>query len=92
MIGHRNLSESLKNLGLLPPIAGNPPGTTEIPALRDIDDYILCLHDSIAVGVAEGMYLADGRPRVASLHTMPGLGNSMAFINTARANGSPPWS
>lgn len=70
------------------PIIGNP-GSTEIPMLRGTEDYILTLHDSISVGIADGAAQYSGRPSMVNLHTLPGVANSMAFIHTARMNRSP---
>ncbi len=72
----------------LGPVFGNP-GTTELPMLRYVKDYILTLHDSISVGMADGRSQILGSPSIVNLHTLPGLANSMAFIYTAAANHSP---
>ncbi len=72
----------------LGPVFGNP-GTTELPMLRYVKDYILTLHDSISVGMADGRAQILGSPSIVNLHTLPGLANSMAFIYTAAANHSP---
>lgn len=73
------------NLG---PIFGNP-GTTELPILRNVRDYILTLHDSIAVGMADGRSQFLGKSSLVNLHDLPGVANSMAFIYTAKMNRSP---
>ncbi len=87
MKGFEIFSKSLEKLGLKQ-VFGNP-GTTEIPMLRGIANYYLTLHDSISLGMADGMAQASGSPAVCNLHTMPGLGNSMAFLHTAYHNRSP---
>ncbi len=87
MKGHEIFRKTLEDLKL-DVIFGNP-GSTEIPMLRGVDNYILTLHDSIAVGMADGYAQYLGRPSVVNLHTMPGVANSMAFIHTARQNRSP---
>ncbi len=70
-------------------IFGNP-GTTELPFLEGIHQhYYLTLHDSIAAGAADGLAQVTGSVAVANLHAAPGLGNSIAFIDTARRNRSP---
>ncbi len=70
-------------------IFGNP-GTTELPFLEGVRQrYVLTLHDSIAVGAADGLSQATGSVSVANLHAAPGLGNSIGFIDTARRNRSP---
>lgn len=70
------------------PVFGNP-GSTEIPLLRGIEDYVLTMHDSISVGMADGYAQFSGHPSIVNLHTLPGVANSMAFIHTARTNRSP---
>lgn len=87
MKGYEILRRTLKELKL-GPVFGNP-GTTEIPTLRGIENYILCLHDSLAVGMADSYAQYSGRPSIVNLHTMPGVANSMAFIHTAKQNRSP---
>lgn len=77
----------LEDLDLYP-LFGNP-GTTELPALRNIKDYILTLHDSISVGMADGLSQFTGKPKAVNLHTLPGLANSMAFLYTAKMNHTP---
>ncbi|MEM2199411.1 MAG: thiamine pyrophosphate-binding protein, partial [Thermoplasmata archaeon] len=81
MKGYEALKETLKKLNLSP-VFGNP-GSTEIGLLRAVDDYILTLHDSISVGMADGLTQYSGIPRMVNLHDLPGLANSMAFIYTA---------
>ena len=87
MKGSRAFAETLQSMHLLP-LFGNP-GTTEIPMLRSVGKYMLTLHDSIALGLADGRSQVTGRPAACNLHTMPGLGNSMAFLHTAYVNRSP---
>ncbi|MDR5694516.1 MAG: thiamine pyrophosphate-binding protein [Armatimonadota bacterium] len=74
-------------------VFGNP-GTTEIPfldALAERDDlqYILCLHDAIAVGMAHGFAAASERPALANLHAAPGVANAMGSIYNAFRAGVP---
>ena len=57
--------------------------------LRKIKRYILTLHDSISVGMADGAAQASGSATLVNLHDLPGVANSMAFIHTARINRSP---
>ncbi len=87
MKGSHIFAQSLDSLGLAP-LFGNP-GTTEIPMLRSVKNYVLALHDSIALGLADGRAQITGLPAACNLHTMPGIGNSMAFLHTAQANRSP---
>ena len=70
-------------------IFGNP-GTTELPFLEGIRQrYYLTLHDSIALGAADGAAQVSRGIAVANLHAAPGLGNSIGFLDTARRNRSP---
>lgn len=87
MKGYELFHKTLNDLKL-GPIFGNP-GSTEIPMLRGTEDYVLTLHDSISVGMADGYAQYSGKPSVVNLHTLPGVANSMAFIHTARLNRSP---
>jgi len=87
MKGFEIFEDAVESLDLYP-IFGNP-GTTEIPMLRKIKGYILSLHDSISVGMADGAAQASGSATLVNLHDLPGVANSMAFIHTARINRSP---
>ena len=72
-------------------IFGNP-GTTESPlldALLDYPsiDYIVHLHEGMAVGAASYYARTTGRTGVVSLHVAPGLGNGIGMIyNALKAN------
>ncbi len=85
--GSEIFAETVEALDLYP-MFGNP-GTTELPMLRNIKNYILTLHDSISVGMADGLTQFTGKPRIVNLHDLPGLANSMAFIYTAKFNRTP---
>ncbi len=87
MKGAQIFANVLDDLDLYP-IFGNP-GTTELPSLRNIKNYVLTLHDSISVGMADGLAQYTGKPKTVNLHTLPGLANSMAFIYTAKMNHTP---
>lgn len=87
MKGYELFQSTVRDLNL-GPIFGNP-GSTEIPMLRGTDEYVLTLHDSISVGMADGAAQFTGKPSLVNLHTLPGVANSMAFIHTARMNHSP---
>ncbi len=69
-------------------IFGNP-GSTEMSMLRHVKNYILTLHDGIALGMADGLSMVSGSPQVCNLHTTLGLGNSIAYLQTAFENRSP---
>lgn len=72
-------------------VFGNP-GTTEqafMDALLDYSQiqYVLALHESAAIGIADGYARASGRPAFVQLHIMPGLGNAMGMLyNSYRAH------
>jgi benzoylformate decarboxylase len=72
-------------------VFGNP-GSTELPMLADFPDdfsYVLGLHETVAVGMADGFAQASGRTTLVNLHTAPGVGNGMGAIFNAQANKSP---
>ncbi|WP_338598748.1 thiamine pyrophosphate-binding protein [Sulfolobus tengchongensis] len=80
----------MKNLGIRQ-IFGNP-GTTELSFLRQMPGdftYYLALHDGVAVGMAEGYYLATKKPQIVNLHSTPGLTNALSFINEAYVSRIP---
>lgn len=87
MKGYETLKASIKELDISPAF-GNP-GTTELPMLRGIDQYYLTLHDSIAVGMADGYSQYSLKPSLVNLHSVPGVGNSIAFIHTSLKNRAP---
>ena len=74
-------------------IFGNP-GTTEnslIGALSDYPDlqYILTLHEGIAVGAASHYSQASGKTGFVNLHAAPGLGNGLGMLYGALKANSP---
>ncbi len=80
-------SDFLKRNGLHP-LFGNP-GTTEIPMLSNVEDYVLTLHDSISVAMADAYAQYTGHPSIVNLHSLPGISNSMAFIISAMKDNAP---
>ena len=74
-------------------VFGNP-GTTEIPFLdmfarrKDLQ-YILCLHEAVAVGMAHGFAAASERPAFVNLHATPGVANAMGNLYNAFRAGVP---
>jgi len=72
-------------------IFGNP-GTTELGFIDILADYpqiqyILALHEGVALGIAHMYASASGKTGVANLHVAPGLGNAMgALYNAAMGN------
>jgi benzoylformate decarboxylase len=77
----------------VPFIAGNP-GSTESPLIDRLQDYpqieyILTLHESVAIGIAEAYALAGGQIGVVNLHVAPGVGNAMGMVYNAFIGHSP---
>jgi benzoylformate decarboxylase len=74
-------------------IFGNP-GTTETPLLDTLADYpqlqyILALHEGVAVGMADAYTVATGRVGVVNVHVAPGLGNALGMLFNALEGHSP---
>lgn len=68
-------------------IFGNP-GTTELPFVDGSKDYpgieyVLSLHEDIAVAQAIGYARAKGLPGIVNLHVAPGLGHGLSNIFNA---------
>ena len=74
-------------------IFGNP-GTTESPLMDVLADYpqieyVLALHEGVAVGMADAYALATGRAGVVNLHVAAGLGNALGMVFNALEGRSP---
>jgi len=74
-------------------IFGNP-GTTESPLLDSLLDYpqlqyIVHLHEGVAVGAANFYGQASGKTAFVNLHVAPGLGNAIGMIYGALKNNTP---
>jgi benzoylformate decarboxylase len=74
-------------------IFGNP-GTTETPLLDSLPaypqiEYVMALHEGVAVSAASFYAQASGRPTVANLHVAPGLGNGIGSLYGALKANSP---
>jgi len=72
---------------------GNP-GTTELPIMEAVPDfpqlrYVLGLHESVVVAMADGYARASNRLVAANVHVAPGLGNAMGALYNAQFSGSP---
>src|SRR4029078_12659 len=92
MRGRRVLMESLMSHGVRH-IFGNP-GTTETPLLDSLAaypqiDYVMALHEGVAVGAASFYAQATGRTAVANLHVAPGLGKAIGAVYAAFKANSP---
>ena len=57
----------------------------EFPELK----FVLGLHESAVVGMADGYARASGRLVAANVHVAPGLGNAMGALYNAKFSGSP---
>ena len=74
-------------------IFGNP-GTTELPIIDSLHDYpdidyVLCLHEAVAVSMADAHALASDTVGVVNLHVAPGLGNGLGSVYNAWEGGTP---
>ena len=92
MRGRRVLMESFVSHGVRH-IFGNP-GTTETPLLDSLPafpqiEYIMALHEGVAVGAASFYAQASGHTAVANVHVAPGLGNAIGAIYGALKANSP---
>lgn len=71
---------------------GNP-GTVEQDFLDMVGgsqtEYVLALHESVALGMADGYARAARRPGLVQLHTGVGLGNGVGLLYQAKRGGSP---
>jgi benzoylformate decarboxylase len=74
-------------------VFGNP-GTTEQSFLQALAgrtdmEFVLSLHESVAVGAAEGFARVSGSVAAVQLHSACGLGNAMGMINNAMVGHTP---
>ncbi|MEK7216107.1 MAG: thiamine pyrophosphate-binding protein, partial [Chloroflexota bacterium] len=74
-------------------IFGNP-GSTELAFMDGLQDYpqiqyMLGLHETVAVAMADGYARATGKPSFVNLHIAPGLANGMSMIYNAWKGGTP---
>jgi benzoylformate decarboxylase len=72
---------------------GNP-GTTELAIMEALPDfpqlgYVLGLHESVVVAMADGYCRASNKLAAANVHVAPGLGNAMGALYNAKFSGSP---
>lgn len=72
---------------------GNP-GTSEegfldVLSHRDSMRYVLALHETAAIGMADGYARASGRPGLVQLHAGVGLGNGIGLMYQAMRGHSP---
>ncbi len=72
---------------------GNP-GTTELPIMHALVDhpdltYVMSMHESLVVGMADGYARASGRLGACNVHVAPGLGNAMGSLFNAKFTRTP---
>lgn len=70
------------------------PGTTELPLVLALDEVpgirsILCLHENVATGAADGYGRMLSKPAMCLLHLGPGLANGLTNLHNARRAGTP---
>jgi benzoylformate decarboxylase len=70
------------------------PGATEVQFMDAVEGhpelrYILCLHEVVAVGMAEGYARASGKPGFLNLHTGTGLAAGLPMLSNAYYGGVP---
>ena len=92
MTGKRALLEQLVADGFRY-IFGNP-GTTEQAFMDLLQEYpqiefILCLHEGVAVSAADAFARATRTPAFVELHIAPGLGNAVGMLFNAKVGQSP---
>src|SRR5919106_17928 len=92
MTGKRAMAEQLIADGVRP-IFGNP-GTTEQGFMDILQDYpqlefMLALHEGVAVCMADAYARVTRRPAFVELHIAPGLGNALGMMHNARIGKTP---
>jgi len=92
MRGRQVFMQTLVNHGV-ERIFGNP-GTTESPLLDSLLDYpglqyVVHLHEGVAVGSANFYGQASGKTAFVNLHVAPGLGNAIGMIYGALKANTP---
>ena len=65
------------------------PGTTELPLVQALDSVpslrsILCLHENVATGAADGYGRIAAKPAMCLLHLGQGLANGLTNLHNAR--------
>jgi len=92
LTGKRALLEQLIADGVTH-IFGNP-GTTEQGFMDILQDYpqvqfMLALHEGVAVSMADAYARLTRRPAFVELHIAPGLGNALGMLHNARIGKTP---
>src|ERR1051325_6568858 len=92
LTGKRALLEQLIADGVTH-IFGNP-GTTEQGFMEILQEYprvefMLALHEGVAMSMADTYARLTGRPSFVEVHIAPGLGNAMGMMHNARIGKTP---
>jgi benzoylformate decarboxylase len=92
MTGVKALTEILRNEKV--EFIFGIPGATEVVFMDALEkqkeiQYILCLHEVVAIGAAEGYARISGKPGFVNLHTGCGLAASMGLLFNAHRGGVP---
>lgn len=69
-------------------LVGNP-GSTELPIVEALGRhsdvrYVLALHESVAMGIADGYAQQSGRLAAVNVHVQPGMANALSGVLNAR--------
>lgn len=69
-------------------------GTTEVQFVGATipefgDRFVLCLHEDVATGAADGYARITGKPAIVNLHLGPGLAHGLNNAHNAKQAGSP---
>jgi acetolactate synthase-1/2/3 large subunit len=70
------------------------PGTTELPLVQALDAVpgiraVLCVHETVVTGAADGYARMAGKPALTLLHLGPGFANGIANLHNARRAHTP---
>ncbi len=87
----RNVTYELLRRNGINKVFGNP-GSNELPFLKNFPkdfDYVLALHEGVAVGIADGYARASGKPALVNVHSAAGTGNAMGALANAWSGHSP---
>lgn len=87
----RNVTYELLRRNGINKVFGNP-GSNELPFLKNFPkdfEYVLALHEGVALGMADGFAQASGKPALVNLHSAAGTGNAMGALANA-CNGHSP--
>ncbi|MEI8145648.1 MAG: acetolactate synthase large subunit [Alphaproteobacteria bacterium] len=87
MNGAESLVRTLVNGGVT--VSFTNPGTSEMHFVAALDRVegmacVLCLHETVATGAADGYYRMTGGPASTLLHLGPGLANGLSNLHNLR--------